>query len=171
MKDSHKEGSHRVPVIILIVLAVAIGIVYSQKSHRRHLKKGGKQHSLIYRDREGRRYTKTHDDVSDAFDYWASADFGDSSSPASTASWQRITNFPSGLTPTKEVVEEVGGKPTSAVEEESALPEDEAVIEESTTESQVESAESPSSDSGSADSDSGGDSGGGDSGGGGDGGD
>jgi hypothetical protein len=69
MRDSHNNGSFPVLVIILIVIAIGIGIVHSLRSHRKHLKKGGKQHSLIYRDAEGRRYTKTHDDVSDSFDY------------------------------------------------------------------------------------------------------
>jgi len=145
-------------IIVLVCLVIGVtGVLRRHKSHRR-LTKGGKQYSLLYRDSQGRRYVKSHDDSADAFEYWVLEGDG-GSSPASPTSWQRIPSFPAGLEPTKEVVEEENGKPTSVIEEESAVPEDEMVVEEATTESDVEAAESPSGDTG-GDADSGGDSGG-----------
>ena len=139
-------------VFLAFIVIVVIGVVHAHKSHRRH-KKGGKQYSLVYRDSQGRRYVKSHDDSANVFEYWVFEGDG-GSSPASRESWQRISSLPARLEPTKEVVEEENGEPTSVIEEESAVPEDEMVVEEATTENDVEAAESPGSDSG-GDSDGG----------------
>jgi len=159
MRDSHHGATFFLSLTIILVFVVlgVIAALHRHKSHRRHTK-GGKQYSLLYRDSQGRRYVKSHDDTADVFEYWVLEGDGGSSG-ASPTSWQRIPSFPSGLAPTKEVVEEENGKPTSVIEEESAVPEDEMVVEEATTESDVEAAESPSSDTG-GDAESGGDSGG-----------
>jgi len=170
-ENSYRGGSlfWSLTIVLVFVAIVVIVAVHPHKSHHRH-KKGGKQYSLVYRDSQGRRYAKSHDDSADVFEYWVLEGDG-GSSPASPGSWQRIPSLPAGLVPTKEVVEEENGKPAAVIEEESAVPEDEMVVEEETSESDVEAAESPGSDSG-GDADGGGDSGG-DSGGdgGGDGGD
>jgi uncharacterized membrane protein YgcG len=154
-------------IALLIVILVVIGLssTHNQSQSRQPKKEFGR----IYRSVDGRYYTRSHDrnGFSD-WEYTAGGDAagGETSGSLSTGTWFRVSSTPSGMSPTSKVVAEEDGKPVGAVEEESAVGNNEEITE-STTESEADSMDS-SSDSG---SDSSGDSGGGDGGGDGGGGD
>ncbi|MGD0903968.1 MAG: hypothetical protein ABR924_13600 [Terracidiphilus sp.] len=143
--------------MVLVFFVVALVSKHNRSQSRQPKKEFGK----IYRADDGRYYTRSHDrnGFSD-WEYTAGGDAagGETSGSLSTGTWFRVSSTPSGMSPTSKVVAEENGKPVGAVEEESAVGNNEEITE-STTESEADSMDSAS------DSDSGGDSGSSDGGG------
>jgi uncharacterized membrane protein YgcG len=165
-----EEGKGAIAAAFVLAMVLAFFVVALISSHNRSQnRQPRKEFGKIYRSDDGRYYTRSHDrnGFSD-WEYTAGGDEagGETTGSLSTGTWFRVGSTPSGMSPTSKVVAEEDGKPVGAVEEESAVGNNEEITE-STTESEADSMDS-SSDSG---SDSGGDSGGGDSGGDGGGGD
>jgi len=150
-------------VAFVILIFIAIGVNSKHSSSRNRVPK--KEFGKIYRADDGRYYTRSHDrnGFSD-WEYTAGGDAsgGETSGSLSTGTWFRVSSTPSGMSATSKVVTEEDGKPVGAVEEESAVGNNEEITE-STTESEAEGMDS-ASDSGGGDG--GGDGGGGDGGGG-----
>lgn len=166
---------------ILAVLAVTAAMTgcsfsCSYKSTPHHRAKHQKRYGKIYHDQQGHAYTRSYGDDG-MFWYWmyiTNADGG--------GTWSRVTEPPSNLTPTSQVVAEEDGKPGTEVQEEGTVPAEETITE-TTTENDVAALDSSpvgaeesgdvssgdsSGDTGSSDSggDTSSDAGGGDSGGG-----
>lgn len=175
----------------IVALLVAAGVAVCAAGCGSDTQHPRKHFSAVYRDGQGREYTRTYDDSSNAFIYWMlfynSGPYtygGSGSSVPSGSSWQQQSSAPSGLRSTGTVVED-NNEPTDTAEQASQAPADETV-DENTSASQAQSedgsssADASSSDSSSSDgsssdssasdggaSDGGGDAGGGDAGGGG----
>jgi hypothetical protein len=153
--------------MVLVFFVVALVSKHNRSQSRQPKREFGK----IYRGDDGHYYTRSHDrnGFSD-WEYTAGGDAagGENSGSLSTGTWFRVSSTPSGMSATSKVVAEENGKPVGAVEEESAVGNNEEITE-STTESEAEGMDSASdsgSDSGGDSGDGGGDGGGGDGGGG-----